>query len=144
MFDLVRMKSKPGAAQCRSASAEQETIYLWQTHGMRNKTRDLLGWKLNRVFVVHTPVDPFFIIDIRQQMQYGPLYIRRRREISDPLGIGSTKLLIRNVENKRMIRPKPVVLINEMAGDRSIPITAEDDGFYLIRKTHSRSVRYPL
>ncbi len=125
------MKSKPRAAQCRPASAKQETIYLWQTHGMRNETGDLVCGKLNRVFVVHTPVDPFFIIDVRQQMQYGPLYIRRGREISDPLGIGSTKLLIRNVENKRMIRPKPVVLINEMAGDRSISITTYDDGFYL-------------
>src|SRR6266487_2654130 len=135
------MKSKPRAAQCRPASAKQETIYLWQTHGMRNETGDLVCGKLNRVFVVHTPVDPFFIIDVRQQMQYGPLYIRRGREISDPLGIGSTKLLIRNVENRRMIRPKLVVLINEMAGDCFISITTYDDGCYFIRKTHNRSAQ---
>src|SRR5438094_9991176 len=104
------MKSKPGAAQCRSASAEQETIYLRQAHGMRNKTRDLLGWKLNRVFVVHTPVDPFFVIDVRQQMQYGPLYIRGRREILDPVGVLSAMLLLVDVNNKGMIRPKPVIL----------------------------------
>src|SRR6266496_3375930 len=144
IFDLVRMKSKPGAAQCRSASAEQETIYLRQTHGMRNKTRDLLGWKLNRVFVVHRPVDPLFVIDVCEQMQHGPLNIRGRREILDPVGVGSAKLLVGNVENKRMIRPKPVVLINEMAGDRSIPITGEHDRFYSIRKIHSRNARYLL
>src|SRR5438876_11000433 len=138
------MKSKPGAAQCRSASAKQETIYLRQAHGMRNETGDLVYGKLNRVFVVHTPVDPLFVIDVCEQMQHGPLYIRRGREISDPLGVGSAKLLIRNVENKRMIRPKPVVLINEMAGDRSIPITGEHDRFYSIRKIHSRNARYLL
>src|SRR5215831_19780615 len=66
VFSFVRVKSEPGAAQCRPASAEQKTIYVWRAHGMRNKTGDLVGGKFDRVFVVHTPVDPLLIIDVRE------------------------------------------------------------------------------
>src|SRR2546430_9883226 len=43
--------------------------------------------KLNWIFVVHTPVDPLFVINLCQQMQHGPLDIGGRREILDPVGV---------------------------------------------------------
>ena len=105
VLSFVRVKSKPWAAQCCSASAEQKAIYVRRAHGMRNESGDLVGGKLDRVFVVYTPVNPLFVIDVRQQMQDGSLDIRRRREIPGPLRIGPANLLVGNVKNKRMVRP---------------------------------------
>ena len=72
---------------------------------MRNQAADFIGDELDGVFVIHAPIDPLLIVDLRQQMQDGPLNIRGRREIFDPFGIHSAKLLIRNMKNERMIRP---------------------------------------
>src|SRR5206468_8350211 len=58
VFSFVRVKSEPRAAQGRSASAEQKTIYMRRAHGMRNESGDRIRRKLNWIFVVHTPVDP--------------------------------------------------------------------------------------
>ena len=42
---------------------------MWRAHGVRNETGDLVGGEFNWVFVVHAPVNPLFVIDVRQQMQ---------------------------------------------------------------------------
>src|SRR6266704_3229270 len=77
-------------------------------------------------------------------MQHSAFNVRRRSEIFNTLGVGSAKLLIRNVKNERMLRPQLVVLENKMPGNRAEPITRKHDRFYFIWKTHSRSARYPL
>jgi len=75
---------------------------------VRNKAGDLVGGKLNRVFVVHAPVNPFFVIDVCEQMQDGSLNVLGRRVVLDSVGIGSAKLLVRNMKNERVIRPQPL------------------------------------
>ena len=86
---------------------------------MRNEAGDLVGWKLDRVFVVHAPVNPFFVIDVCEQMQDGPLNVLGRRVVIDSVGVGSAKLLIRNMKNERMIRPQSLVFENDVSRDRS-------------------------
>src|SRR5437016_4745033 len=111
---------------------------------MRNETGDLVCGKFNRVFVVDAPVNPLLVINFCQQVQDGPLNIRRGWDILDSLRVSPANLLIRNVENKGMIRPQPVVLKDDVPRDRSIPITGKDDRFYFIGKTHNRTAQYPL
>jgi hypothetical protein len=111
---------------------------------MRNKAGDLVGGKLDRVFVVYAPVNPFFVIDVREQMQDGSLNVLGRRVVLDSVGVGSSKLLVRNMKNKRVIRPQPLVFENEVSRDRSPAVTREDDRFYFIRRTHNRTAQYPL
>ena len=64
IFSLVRVKREQGTAQRRSAPAEQKTIYMRRAHGVRNESGNLVCGKLNRIFVVHTPVDPLLVIDL--------------------------------------------------------------------------------
>ena len=111
---------------------------------MRYEAGDLVGGKLNRVFVVDAPVNPFFVIDVCEQMQDGSLDVLGRRVVFDSVGVGSAKLLIRNLKNERVIRPQPLVFENEVSRDRSPAVTREDDGFYFTRQTHNRTAQYPL
>jgi hypothetical protein len=111
---------------------------------MRNKAGDRVGGKLNRVFVVHAPVNPLFVIDVGQQMQDGPLDVLGRRAVLDSVGVGSAEFLVRNMKNERVIRPQPLVFENEVSRDRPPAVTREDDRFYFIRQTHNRSAQYPL
>ena len=90
---------------------------------MRNKFGDRFGGKLNRVFVVHAPVNPFFVVDVCQQMQDSSLNVLWRRVLLDSVGVGSAKLLIRNLEDKWMIRPQPLVLEDQVSRDRSKAVT---------------------
>src|SRR5205085_2767115 len=71
IFGFVRVKREPGAAQRGSTSTEQETVYVRRAHCVGNESSDLICGKFNGVFVVHTPVDPFFVIDVCKQMQHG-------------------------------------------------------------------------
>ena len=111
---------------------------------MRNKAGDLVGWKLNRVFVVHAPINPFFVIDVCEQMQDGSLNLLGRRVVFDSVGVGPAKLLVRNMKNERVIRPKPLVFEDEVSRDRSPAVTRKDDCFYFTRQTHNRTAQYPL
>ena len=111
---------------------------------MRNEAGDFVGGKLNRVFVVYAPVNPFFVIDVSEQMQDGPLNVLGGRVVFDSVGVGSAKLLVRNMKNERVIRPQPLVFENEMSRDRAKAVTREDDCFYFIRRTHNRTAQYPL
>jgi len=111
---------------------------------VRNKAGDLVGGKLNRVFVVDAPINPFFVIDVCEQVQDGSLNVLGRRVVFDSVGVGSAKLLVRNMKNERVIRPQPLVFENEVSRDRSPAVTREDDRFYLIRRTHNRTAQYPL
>jgi len=72
---------------------------------VRNQAADFIGDELDRVFVIYTPINPFFFVDLRQQMQDGPFNIPGRREIFDLVGVDPTKLLVRDTKDKRMIRP---------------------------------------
>ena len=72
---------------------------------MRNQARDFIGDELDGVFVIYGPINPFFIINLPQDMQDSSLNIRGRREIFDPIGVATAKLLVRNLKNERMIRP---------------------------------------
>src|SRR6478672_9447813 len=103
---------------------------------MRNEAGDLVGGKLNRVFVVHAPVNPFFVIDICQQVQDGTLNVLGCGVVLDSVGVRSAKLLVWNMKNKGVIRPEPLVFENKVPRDRSIAVTSEDDRFYFIRRTH--------
>ena len=111
---------------------------------MRNKAGDLVGWKLNRVFVVHAPINPFFVIDFCEQMQDGSLNVLGRRAVFDSVGVGPAKLLVRNMKNERVIPPKPLVFENEVSCDHSPAVTRKDDCFYFTRQTHNRTAQYPL
>jgi hypothetical protein len=81
IFDLVSIEGALGIVQCRSTSAEQETANFWRTHRVGNQARNFVGDELNRIFIVHAPIDPLLIVDVREQMQDGSLNIRGRREI---------------------------------------------------------------
>jgi hypothetical protein len=72
---------------------------------VRNQAADFISDELDGVFVIHAPINPFFLVDTPQQMQDGSLNIRRRRKILYLFGIDSAKLLIRNMKDERMIRP---------------------------------------
>jgi hypothetical protein len=72
---------------------------------VRNQARDFIGDELDGVFVIYAPINPFFIADLRQQMQDSSLNILGRREIFDPIGVGTAKLLVGNMKNERMTRP---------------------------------------
>src|SRR6266496_4057601 len=74
--DFARVKSKFGITQRYSASAEQQTAYFWRTHGVGNQARNFVRDELNRIFVVHAPVNPVLIVDVRQHMQNRRLDIR--------------------------------------------------------------------
>ena len=111
---------------------------------MRNKAGHFIGGKLYWVFVVHAPVNPFFVIDVCEQMQDGSLNVLGRRVVFDSVGVGSAKLLVRNMKNERVIRPQPLVFENEVSRDRSPAVTREDDRFYFTRQTHNRTAQYPL
>jgi hypothetical protein len=111
---------------------------------VRNKFGDRVGWKLNRVFVVHAPVNPFFVINICEQMQNGPLNVLGRCMVLDSVGIGSAEFLVWNMKNERVIRPEPVVFENEVPRDRSKAVTREDNRFNFILRTHNRTAQYPL
>ena len=111
---------------------------------MRNEAGDFVGGKLNWVFVVHAPVNPFFVIDVCEQMQDRPLNVLRRRVVFDSVGVGSTELLVRHMKNERVIRPQPLVFENEVSRDRSPAVTCEDNRFYFTRQTHNRTAQYPL
>ena len=87
VLNFARVESQFGIIQCRAASAEQKTVYFRRTHGVRNQARDFIGYELDGIFIIHTPVDPLFIIDLRQHMQNSPLNIRGRREVFDPFCI---------------------------------------------------------
>ena len=93
IFDLVPIERAFGIVQCRSTSAEQETAYFRRTHGVGNQARNFVGEELNRIFVVHAPVNPLLIIDVGEQVQNGSLNIRGRREIFDSFAIDAAKLL---------------------------------------------------
>lgn len=108
--DFMRVKSKFGVIQCHSASAKQKTTHFWRTHGVRNPARNLVRNELNRIFVVHASINPFLIIDVRKQMQNRCLNICGRGEIFDPFAVRSAQLLIRNMEDERMIWPQSFVL----------------------------------
>src|SRR5438132_11407074 len=97
-----------------------------------------------RVLVSHTTVNPILVDNLCQLLQDRTLNIRRGGNILKSLGASSANLLVRNVENKGMIRPQPVVLKDDVPRDRSIPITRKHDRFYFIGKTHSRTAQYPL
>ena len=142
--DFVPIEGALRFVQCRSASAEQKAADVWRTHGVGNQARNLVGDELNRIFVVHAPIDPLLIIDVGEQMQNGSLNIRGRREIFDSFAFDAAKLLIGDMKDKRMIRPQSFVLNDQMFRDRSIPIAGENDRLYLIRRTHSQTVRCPL
>src|SRR4029450_12769259 len=79
IFYLVSIEGAFGIVQCRATSTEQETAYVWRTHGVGNQARNLVGDELNRIFVVNAPIDPLLIIDVGEQMQDGALNIRGRR-----------------------------------------------------------------
>src|SRR5215467_8619419 len=111
---------------------------------MRDERRNLVGGKLNWIFVVHAPVNPFLVINVCKQMQDGPLNILRRRVVLDSVSVGSTKLLVGNMKNEGVIRPQPLVFENEVSCDRSPAVTSEDDRFYFIRRTHNRIAQYLL
>src|SRR5882757_1555091 len=111
---------------------------------MRNEAGDLVGGKLDRVFVVHAPINPFFVIDICEQMQDSSLNVLGRRVVLNAVGISSAKLLVRNLKNERVIRPQPLVFENEVSCDRSPAITREDDRFYFTWRTHNRTAQYLL
>ena len=99
---------------------------------MRNKFGDRVGGKLNRVFIVHAPVDPFFVIDICEQMQDGPLDVLRRRVVLDSVGVSSAEFLVWNMKNERVIWPEPLIFENEVSRDRSKAVTREDNRFNFI------------
>src|SRR5215208_1444023 len=111
---------------------------------MRNKLGDSVGGKLDRVFVVHAPINPFFVIEVCQQMQYGTFDVLGRGVVLDSVGVGSAKLLVWNIKNEGVIRPETLVFQNEMSRDRSKAIARQDDRFYFIRRTHNRIGQYPL
>src|SRR6476660_7961598 len=111
---------------------------------MRNEAGDLVDGKLNRVFVVHAPVNPFFVTDVCQQMQDGSLDVLGSRAVFDSVGVGSAEFLVWNMKDKRVIRPQPLVFENEMSRDRSPAVTREDDRFYFTRRTHNRIAQYLL
>src|SRR5205814_179806 len=91
--------------RCRATLNNPKLTLYPRARGVRNQARDFIGDELDRVFVIHAPVNPLFIVDLRQQMQDSPLNIRGRREILDPFGIHSAELLVRHMKNERMIRP---------------------------------------
>src|SRR6266513_2895496 len=93
--DFMRVKGELRIRQCHPASAKQKTAHFWRTHGVRNQTRNLIRNELNRIFVVHAPINPFLIIDVRKQMQNRCLNTCGRCEIFDPFAIDAAKLLIR-------------------------------------------------
>jgi hypothetical protein len=64
--DFMRVKSKFGVIQCHSASAKQKTTHFWRTRGVRNPACNLVRNELNRIFVVHAPINSFLIIDVRK------------------------------------------------------------------------------
>jgi hypothetical protein len=72
---------------------------------VRNEGSDFVCGKFNRVFVVHAPVNPLFIVNVCQQMQDCALNVFWRRVILDSVGVGSAKLLVWNMKNERVIRP---------------------------------------
>ena len=111
---------------------------------MRDERRNLVGGELNWIFVVHAPVNPFFVIDICEQMQDRPFNVLGRRVVLDSVGVGSAKLLVRNMKNERVIRPQPLVFENEVSRDRSPAVTREDDRFYFTRRTQNRIAQYLL
>src|SRR6266545_4007836 len=122
IFDLVSIEGAFGIVQCRSTSAEQETAYFRRTHGVGNQAHNFVG----------------------EEMQNGSLNIRGRREIFDSFAIDAAKLLIGNMEDKRMIGPQSFVLNDQMLRDRSIAIAGENDRLYFIRRTHNQTARCPL
>src|SRR6266436_10281554 len=144
VLNFARVKSKFGITQRYSASAKQKTAYFWRTHGVRNQTRNLVRHELNRIFVVHAPINPFLIIDIRKQMQNRCLNICGRGQIFDPFAIDAAKLLIGNMKDERMIWPQSLVLNDQVLRHHPISIAGENDSFYLIWRTHSQNARYPL
>jgi hypothetical protein len=89
---------------------------------VRKQEPDFIGNKLNRIFVIHAPVNPFLIVDVFEQMQNRSLYVRRRADVSNATGIAAAKLLIRNMKHKRMTWPQLFVLENQVLRDRPIPI----------------------
>src|SRR5437667_12139393 len=101
---------------------------------MRNEAGDLVGGKLNRVFVVHAPVNPFFVIDVCEQMQDGPLNVLGRRVVIDSVGVGSAMLLIRHMKNERMFRPQSLVFEYDVSRDCSPSIASVYALFYFMRK----------
>jgi hypothetical protein len=90
---------------------------------VRYEAGDLVGGKLNRVFVVHAPVNPFFVTDVCQQMQDGSLDVLGRCVVFDSVSVGSPEFLVWNMKNKRVIRPHPLVFENEVSRDCSKAVT---------------------
>ena len=111
---------------------------------MRNKFRDHVGGKLNRVFVVDAPVNPFFVADVCEQMQDGTLDVLGCRVVLDSVGVSSAEFLVWNMKNERVIRPEPLIFENEVSRDRSKAVTREDNRFNFILRTHNRTAQYPL
>src|SRR5581483_2129599 len=87
ILNFAPIESQPGVIQGGAASAEQKTVYLRRAHGVRDQARDFISDELDGVFVIHAPVNPFVIVDPRQQMQNSSLNISWRREIFNPFGI---------------------------------------------------------
>src|ERR1044072_616344 len=105
VLNFAREEGQLRIIQCCPASAEQKTIYLRRAHGVRNQRADLIGDQLDGIFVIDAPINPFFLIDLRQQMQDGSFNIGWRRNKLDSLRVGTAQLLVRNMKNEWVTRP---------------------------------------
>jgi hypothetical protein len=94
------------------------------------KLVDFFYYEMDRVLVVGTPVDPFFIFNVLDQSQNGGRDLGRRLDIFNAFGIRTAELLIGDAKAERMIRPDPFVLPDQVLGNGTVPIESQNNRFH--------------
>ena len=106
---------------------------------MSNQARNFFRGQSNGISIVHTPINPFVIIKVRQQMQNRSFDIFRGFDICRSFRCCAAKILVRDPEDKRVIWPHLFILQDHMLPDRSIPIPRQNNRVDLFfRFNHSR------
>jgi hypothetical protein len=95
-----------------------------------NEGSDLVCGKLNRVFVVHAPVNPLFIVEIGEQSYYAFSDCVWRSDVFAIFRSRSTKTLVRDPKRERMVRPELAILQHHVLGNGAVPIAGQNDRFH--------------
>src|SRR4029434_7013525 len=128
--ELTRMQRQVGLIQSCTRAAEKEPADFRSRYNVLEKLGDFFYYEMDRIFIVGTPIDPFFIFNVLEQSQNCGSDLGGRLDIFHAFRVRTAELLIGNTKAERMIRPDPFVLQDQMLGDGTMPVESQNNRFH--------------